>query len=189
MKAKEIAKTLHGLFLIIKFDNNFVNLFDNSEKYFWKSFYAAIIVAPFQFIYEWGLYINLDEKPPLIRIIPIEILEYIILWLLFPLVMNYIVKVINREDKYFNYIIAYNWFQMGISITIMPFVILSIFNLLPSIIGSLFETLIFIIFVLYNIFIARETLKQTNSSSFSIVLIDILLTLLTTQIIISMLSS
>ena len=187
MNAKEIAKILHGFFLIIKLDNRFVKFFDNNEKYFWKSFYAALIVAPLQVFYEWGVYIKLDEKPPLIRIIPIETLEYIILWFFFPLVMTHIIKAINREEKYFNYIITYNWFQMGLSITIMPFRILSVFNLIPLTIGTLFETIIFIAYIFYNVFIAREILRLTNGPSFSIILINILLTLLITQIILSML--
>ena len=187
MNAKEIAKILHGFFLIIKLDNRFINSFHNNEKYFWKSFYAALLVAPLQIFYEWGIYIKLEEKPSLIRIIPIETLEYIILWFFFPLVMTYVIKAINREEKYFKYIITYNWFQMGLSITIMPFIILSIFNFIPLTIGTLFETLIFIAYIFYNVFIAREIFKLTNGPSFSIVLIDILLTLLITQIIISIL--
>ena len=101
--------------------------------------------------------------------------------------MTYVIKAINREEKYFKYIITYNWFQMGLSITIMPFIILSIFNFIPLTIGTLFETLIFIAYIFYNVFIAREIFKLTNGPSFSIVLIDILLTLLITQIIISIL--
>ena len=187
MSAKEIANVFYGFFLIIKFDERFIDHFENSEKAFWKSFYAAIVIAPVQLIYEWGLYVSSDERPGLIRTIPIGVLEYIILWTLFPLVMIYITKVINREEHYFKYIVSYNWFQMCISITIMPFIILSVFNFLPASISSLLETLVFLLFVFYNIFIAKVILKLQTGPGFSIVLIDILLTLLVTQIILSIL--
>ena len=187
MSAKEIANIFYGFFLIIKFDEKFKDHFENSEEAFWKSFYAAIIVAPLQLIHEWGLYISSDEKPNLARTIPIEVLEYTILWILFPLVMTYITKVINREEQYFRYIVSYNWLQMCISITIMPLIILSVFNFLPVSASTFLETMVFLIFISYNIFIAKITLKLQTGPSFSIVLIDILLSLLVTQIILTIL--
>ena len=187
MSAKEIASILHGFLLIIKFDEKFKDHFENSHEAFWKSFYAAIVVAPLQVIYEWGLYISLDEKPNLTRAIPIEVLEYTILWVLFPLVMTYITKVINREEQYFRYIVTYNWLQMCISIIIMPLIILSVFNFLPISASTFLETMVFLLFVTYNIFIVKIALKLQTGPSFSIVLIDVLLTLLVTQIILSIL--
>ena len=98
--------------------------------------------------------------------------------------MIYISKVLNREKKYFIYMTTYNWFQMGIGLILMPVVILSVLGKINLQIGNILETIIFFSYIFYSMFLAREALKIPTGSSLSIVLIDILLTLMVSQIII-----
>jgi len=184
MNSREVANVILGLWKIALIDKKCFNFFSGTEEGFWRSFQAAAVIAPLHLIYEWGLYINSENTSPFLRVFTIEILEYVILWVLYPLVMIYISKALKREEKYFIYMTAYNWFQMGIGLILMPIVILSVFGKINLQASNILETIIFLSYIFYSIFIAREALKIPTGSSLSIVLIDILLTLMVSQIVI-----
>ena len=130
----------------------------------------------------------MDAPPPGWRVATIESLEYVILWVLYPLAMFYVVKLLNRKTEFFGYMVAYNWFQLGVGYVAMPLVILSQFELLPTSVSGFFDSLIFVAYVTYAAFIARAGLKITTGSGIGIVVIDILLTLLVGQTTLRMLT-
>jgi len=130
----------------------------------------------------------MDERPPVFRAIAIESLEYVILWVLYPFVMIYVVKLMDREPQYFRYLVAYNWFQMGVGLIVLPLAILASFSVLPLALSSFFDTITFVAYIVYAIFIARTALQLTVGAGSGIVLLDIVVTLIVGQIALRMLT-
>ncbi|MGB1875682.1 MAG: hypothetical protein ACPHGY_01985 [Rhodospirillaceae bacterium] len=186
--AKEVAGALYGLWRLVRWDEKALGFFNATEDGFWRSFMAAVFVAPLQATYQVSVYLTMDEPPSACRMAAIESIEYVILWTLYPLVMFYIVKLLDRETEFFGYAVAYNWFQLGVGFVAMPVVILSQLQVLPLAISGFFDSMIFVAYVTYAAFIARAGLKVSIGTGIGIVVIDILLTLMVGQVTLRMLS-
>lgn len=188
MDTKETAGALYGVWRIARWDEKAFSFFNATEQGFWRSYTAALCVAPLQALYQLSVYLTLDTPPPAWRMIAIESIEYVILWVLFPLAMFYIAKLLERDGAFFRYIIAYNWFQLAVGYLAMPFGILTQFGLLAPSVSGFFDSLIFVSYVTYAAFIARAGLKVGVGTSIGIVIIDILLTLMVGQVTLQMLT-
>ena len=101
--------------------------------------------------------------------------------------MYYIAQALDRSHSFFCYIVSYNWFQLGIGIIIMPWIILSGFNILPGGISDFVGTMAFIAYTFYAAFMARVALDITVGGAIGIVLLDILVTLMVGQVTLRML--
>ena len=185
--AKETAGALYGLWRLVRGDDSCFDYFSDTEAGFWRSFAAAAVLAPFQALYQVTVYLDTETPPPLFRLIAIESLEYIILWLLYPVVMLYAVQLLERKEHYFRYMTTYNWFQMGVGLIVLPMAILSGFNLIPAGLSGFVDSITFVMYIVYAIFIARGALHLSVGAGSGLVLLDIVLTLIVGQITLRML--
>lgn len=186
--AKETAAALYGLWRLVRGGDSCFDYFSNSEAGFWRSFIAAAVLAPLQALYQLTLYLSAETPPPLFRLTVVESLEYVILWLLYPVVMLSVVQLLDRDERYFRYMTTYNWFQMGVGLIVLPIAILSGFGLMPDGLGGVFDSITFVMYIVYAIFIARGALDLTVGAGCAIVLLDIVLTLIVGQITLRMLT-
>lgn len=182
ISTKESAGVLYGLWRIACWDEKAFEFFNATEQGFWRSYIAAALVAPLQAIYQIGVYLTAEQPPPAVRMFFIESLEYITLWLLYPVVMLSVVKILDRDAQFFRYLVAYNWFQLAVGFIAMPIIILTQFELLPLPIAGFFDSMIFVAYVSYAGFIARAGLNVTLGTGIGIVVLDIVLTLMLGQI-------
>ena len=179
---REAAGALYGIWRIARCDENAFTFFNASEDGFWRSFTAAFLLAPLQAAYEVSIYLGMDEPPPALRMAVVESLEYIILWVLYPLTLFYVVHMLDRQIAFFRYIVAYNWFQLGVGMVIMPWIILAGFGLLPVSVADFIVTMSFVVYSFYAAFIARAGLFVAVGTAIGVVLIDLLLTLVVSQV-------
>ena len=109
IKAAEVAYAAYGAWRLARFDASGIEVFGNTVEAFWRSFYAAVIVAP---AYAVLLMLHFAEREiasgPL-RIALVELSSYTIAWVAFPLAMFHIAERISRGDRYLRYITAHNW--------------------------------------------------------------------------------
>jgi len=134
-------------------------------------------------IYASSVYLNMPQPPTIFFFAAINLLEYIILWLAYPLVVFYIAKLIKRENKFIIYIVMYNWSQLAVSLIIMPLQIALGFEILSSSTYLASYLLILGLYLAYIPFIARAAFKINIRHSYAFVGVDILLTLFIGQII------
>ena len=186
IEAREAAGALYGIWRIVRCDEKAFTFFNATESGFWRSFTAAFLLVPLQALYQITVYITLEDPPHALRMAAIEGLEYTILWLLFPITMYYVVRLIGREDSFLRYIVAYNWFQLGIGFVVMPWIILTGFGFLPTSVADFASTMSFVAYTFYAAFIARAGLSVAVGTAIGIVLIDILLTLMLGQVTVRM---
>lgn len=180
--ARETAGALYGVWRIARCDENAFSFFNASEEGFWRSFTAAAFLAPLQAVYQITVYTGMNEPPNAFRMMLVESLKYVILWVLYPLTLFYVARLLDREAAFLKYIVAYNWFQMGIGFVIMPWIILTGFGLLPVSVADFIGTMSFVAYTFFAAFIARAGLKLAVGTAIGIVLLDILLTLTVGQV-------
>jgi hypothetical protein len=173
----EFVYVLRGLRRLIQFDVGGLGYFDRSIEGFWRSFRAALLLAP---LYSIVIPLNLELIRPTVgwqHIMIIEILAYIVSWLLFPLVAYEICRLIGRDAEYPGYIVVYNWSKILI-------VAAQVLVWLPTVMGitdaetsaGLYRVA-YVAFLIYLWFIARASLRIDAFSAIGLVLTSYVLTL------------
>ena len=99
---RELSVALYGVWRFAALDRTAVQFFDNTPNAFWKSFNAAWLALP---AYALLVLISFTQHPveagP-IRILSIEVISYVIGWVLFPLVIIAFTDITRSTQKYFN---------------------------------------------------------------------------------------
>jgi len=155
----EFVYVLRGLRRLVQFDIDGLSYFDRSIEGFWRSFRVAFLVAP---IYAIVIPLDLEAIKPTVgwqHIMMVEILAYIVGWLLYPLAAYEVCRLIGREAEYPGYIVVYNWSQILI-------VAAELLSWLPTLMGittadtsaSLYR-IVFFLFLIYLWFVARAALR------------------------------
>jgi hypothetical protein len=173
----EFVYVLRGLRRLIQFDVGGLGYFDRSIEGFWRSFRVALLIAP---LYSIVIPFELELIKPTAgwqQIMIVEILAYIVSWLLYPLAAYEICRLVGREAEYPGYIVVYNWSKMLIASA-------QVLVWLPTLMGitaaetshSLYR-IVYLIFLIYLWFIARAGLRIDPFSAIGMVFTSYVLTL------------
>ncbi|MBM3533653.1 MAG: hypothetical protein FJX60_11530 [Alphaproteobacteria bacterium] len=150
--------------------------FDRSLPGFWRSYTAAVIGAP---IHALLLIVSREEAAgPLASVhdAAIEAITYMTTWVAYPLLVTQIVKRLDREDRFFDYMVPYNWAALA---QLVLFTTAAAVRLaLPGFLGSVLMLVAIAAVLHLQWFIAREGLAVTGRVAFLVVLSDISLSLM-----------
>lgn len=165
----EIAYALYGAWRLARLDPGGMGYFDRSIAGFWKSFFAALLVAPGHILL---LIIEFDEAEltaPLPRIVVVLMIIYVLSWTAFPLVMHYLTQNINRSAEYTGVIVANNWAQVIQIALLCPVTAIARSGLLPEALGGLLWFAAFCAILYYSWFIMRTALRISGPAATGIV--------------------
>ncbi len=173
----EVTRAVYGAWRLALFDRRGLDFFDGTVEAYWKSFYAAAIVAP---AYALLLVLRLGEvgtPASPVAIAAVETLAYIIGWVAFPLIMIYVCDRIGRFDRYLRYIVAHNWSNV---MQVAVFLLVTI--LAKGFLGggqAVFLGLAATLAILfYQWFIARAALEVSGGGAAAIVGLDLMISIL-----------
>lgn len=174
---QETSRALYGVWLFARLDPTAEALFGNSLAAARRSFVVAVIMAP---LFALQAFIDFDGTPladPWIYGV-VQALSYVILWTAWPVLMATLAPALGRADRYGVYIAASNWFVLAEFAILFPLTILESASLLPEAAVAEAQQMIQIGLMLYEWFIARNTLKISATMAAALVLIEFLLTVL-----------
>lgn len=145
--------------------------FDRSLEGFWRSFTAAVLGAP---IHALLLFAGKGESTGPIDTwhdAMVEAIAYVVTWTAFPLLMTRIARRLGREDRFFDYMVPYNWAALAqlVLFTLAAFLRL----VLPGFLGSVLMLVAIAAVLHLQWFIAREGLAVSGRYAFLIVLADL----------------
>ena len=174
---QEFAAIFAGVRGLLRFEPKALANFDASHDGFWKSFWAAALVLP---IAAAAVARQAIQAPPesLWRFIAFQTIGYAIGWLLFPFVMVRISAMLGRADRYYAYMVPYNWFHLVEIVFLGPLMLMGLSGLVPGPIESLLSLLFLAAMLGYQWFIAKNALKVENGTAAALVVIDLLLSIL-----------
>lgn len=173
--ADEIASSIRGAFRLAAFDANGLALFNRTPEGFWRSFVAAILVAPGYLIIA-GIAPEPGVAPePNLHDVLVGWIAYVILWIAFPVAMEPISRLLGRQDSYVGYIVAYNWGAVP-KMAVFLVAALAVWALRLGDAGSNFVGgVAFIAILIYCWFIARTALNIDAFAAVGVVAIDFVL--------------
>ncbi len=177
ISTREIVYSVYGAWRLARLDRGGMRHFDISLEGYWRSFFAALIVAPAHIalvLIEGG---PGAEESEWLGFWLVKAIAYAAGWTAWPLVMFYIAKAIDREPAYLGYIVAYNWAQI-VAAGLFFLVAIVATTMLPA--GAVEATffLTTMLLLAYQWFIARAALDIGGGLAAGLVILDLVVSVM-----------
>jgi hypothetical protein len=176
--AREIIYGVYGAWRLAHLDPAGMQYFDRSLHGFWRSFWAAAVIAP---AYALMVFMRIAERQTdgfTLRVLLIEIIAYAIGWTAFPLAAWYLLSALEKADRYFGYIVAYNWSNVLQVCVYVPLTLLEATDMLPTVVISLLGLAAVGAILYYQFFIARTALQVDVPVAIGLVFMDVMIAIL-----------
>ncbi len=178
---REIIAGLYGALRLLRGDPDGLALFDDSDQGFWRSFFAAVLVAP-----GYIAFAHFDPRPMsagTVRIVMVEAIAFVIVWAAFPLAMYHFTRAIGRAERYRLHIVAYNWSQVIQTVIASPLLLGARHSgVVPEATADLLSLVVLLALGLYEWFIARSALKLPGFGALAVVMLSFLIVLVMSDV-------
>jgi hypothetical protein len=168
---QEVVRSIYGAYRLAWLDHSGMSHFNLSVDGFWRSFFAAVLVAPG---YALLVVQDLAGRPEAVSpawAFVVETLGYVITWAAFPLIAIVVTQLLGLSRNYAAMIIAANWaavIQIGLFL-----VAVALGFVLPALAGFT-VTLATVAILFYQWFVIRTALDTTGGIAIALVLVDLL---------------
>jgi hypothetical protein len=172
----EVRFALTGLLRLARGDRGGLLCFDRSVDGFWRSFRAAVLCYPLYLLLLTMRVASADwQNSGVLVIVTAETIGYVISWTAFPLAMLSVTHRIGRADRYFDFMVPYNWYQLPQSV-LFVLVGLASANGSPDSSAAQATAIVAAAAVLgYEWYLARVALDITRSAAVLVVFVDLVL--------------
>jgi len=175
--AAEIRFALAAIARLARGDVAALTAFDVGRAGMIRSFYAALVAAPLYAILVVTRVDGVDPVELSLRNAVIETIAYVMGWTAFPLAAFYMVRALDRLDRYPLFITTYNWSNLGLTMIYVPVAVIIGNDLLPGIIGSTLGIVTMLAMIYFQWFIARVALGIPPLPAAGIIALDVALAL------------
>ena len=172
----EIHEALAGVIRIWKGDVSGFHAFDRSLPGFWRSYTAALLGVP---IHVLLLLVSRGEAAGPIDSWHdgmVEAIAYAVTWLAYPLLMLGITDRMGRAERFFDYMVPYNWAALAQLLVFTAAALLR--AALPGFLGAVLMLVALAAVIHLQWFIAREGLAISGRFAFLVVVADLSLSFL-----------
>ncbi len=186
---RDIVYGIYGALRLARLDAGAMSYFERTPAGFWKSFFAAVIVAPgFAIIiaYELSRIVPGIEAGAL-RVFLVQIVAYVLGWAAFPVLVHQICEATGRGEAYIGYIVAYNWSKVIQIAVFLPVIGLIALGAPGADGGWMLRLAVSFLILFYQWFITRTALAVTAMGAVGYVVLDFVIDLTIRMITLSML--
>lgn len=170
----EIRRALEGAFILARLDVSGLERFDVSVDGFWKSFAAALLVAPAYAVLIAEQYVMRGSEAPLGSILTVELLSFVATVIAFPIVAIVLTRLLGLGGRYVPLVVAANWSTVPQITLVLAALVLA--NVVPGARGALFGAAT-IAAMIYSWFVIRTALGTTGMIAFGLLVVDVILSL------------
>lgn len=185
---REIVYGIYGAWRMARLDPGAMSYFERTPEAFWKSFFAAVIVAPGFAILIIDQMSQIEFEAGVARIIVVELIAYLLAWIVFPALVHQICEAIGKREAYIGYIVAFNWSKVIQMAVFLPVIAVIATGVLPEDSGSLLRWVVSILILSYEWFVTRTALGVTAMGAVGFVALDLVIDLIVRGITIGMLN-
>jgi hypothetical protein len=170
----EVKLALVGCWRLARGDRGGLGCFDRSHDGFWRSFRAAFLAYPL-FLLLLTMRVTGEQWTAAggWRIVAIETIAYAVGWTAFPLIVLNLVQRIGRRERYFDFMVAYNWSQLPESALFL------LVGLVESVVfggaGEFLAVVAAVAVFVYEWFVARVALDTSGVVAAIVIVLDLLL--------------
>jgi hypothetical protein len=169
---KEVLESLYGACRLAFLDRSGMKHFNLSFEGFWRSFFAAVIVAP-----AFALLIaeELSARPGSFDLgwaTLVQILAYVLSWAAFPLAAVVLTQLLGLSRNYVPLIVALNWATV---LQVGAFLAAVVLGLAIPVVDGLLPMLMTGAALFYQWFVTRAALETSGGIALMLVLVDLVL--------------
>lgn len=174
----EVAGAIVGAFRLLLFDAQALARFNLTVEGFWRSFFAAVLIAPF-----FALMAALELKGRLggtsvAWVVAVEFGAYVVGWTIYPLLMVYVTRLLGLSHNYVPYIIVFNWGSVVRIAAFFPLIAIGSTGLVPSSAMATLMVVAILVALGYHWIVARVALGASAATTLGLVVLEFLLSLL-----------
>ncbi len=172
----EVGRAIYGAWRLMLFDADGMAFFDTSIDGFWRSFFAAVVVAP---AYVLFVVVNLATAeteavdPGWVALVKCG--AYLASWVVFPAAAVFVTRLLGVTARYIPLIVAYNWSNVPALLILLPVEVLTASG---SGIGETIGTFALLFILVYEWFVVRVALGVAAFTAVGVVVFDVLLGLI-----------
>jgi hypothetical protein len=171
---EEVLSALYGAYRLAWFDSSGMTYFNLTVEGFWRSFFAAVLVAP-----AYAILVGLQsaaeaEDFNLALVFLSESIGYILAWCAFPIVALVLTRLLGLDRNYVALIVAHNWSAVPQTAAFVAVVLLGV--VLPQGVGTLLVTLTTGAILVYQWFVIRTALESSGGVALMLLLVDLVVT-------------
>ena len=185
---RDIVYGFFGAWRLAHLDRGGMAYFDATVSGFWKSFFAAALVAPIYIVF---VALDMSEQVydagPL-RVFLIHLLTYSMSWTVFPVIVHPICQAIDRDEAYVPYIVALNWGMAIQFLVYLPVAIILWLGILPSALAVTLKLGIYGVLLGYEWFIARTALNVQPWPATGLVALNFMIGIILSTLVIALLN-
>jgi hypothetical protein len=173
--ARDVAAALYGAWRLMRFDAGGLTWFDASLTGFWRSFFAAVVVAPAFALLVWLEFQARTEPFNGAWAALVMSVTYVLGWAVFPLAAIPITRLLSLSDRYVPLIVAYNWISVPQVVLFLVVGLAGGRTADPSAAAMLLEMGAVAYILVYQWFVVRAALQTNALTAAAIVILDIVL--------------
>jgi hypothetical protein len=168
--------SLTGAIRLARGDRGGMACFDPSEDGFWHSFRAGVLCYPLYLILltfpiEIGPVPELDPW----RVAIVETIHYVISWVAFPLLMIPLVDWLRRRERYFAFMVAYNWCQAPQTAVFTAVALAGATGLLSAEGVLIADLIVGVAALVYEWYVSYVALEVTRPKAVLVIVADVVL--------------
>ncbi len=174
--AREVARALYAAWRLMRFDPQGFAWFDLSADGFWRSFFAAALVAPAYLVIIAFEFSERSIDSSAVWVTFVFLVAYALEWIVWPLAAIPITRLLGLSTNYVALIVATNWINVPQSLLVAGAAVLDQWVGLAGVIGP-FLTLGTTLYVLiYQWFATRVALDTQGLTAAGVVILQVLIT-------------
>ncbi|MEX0922371.1 MAG: hypothetical protein WD489_01720 [Rhodovibrionaceae bacterium] len=174
----EIAAALYATWRLAHLDKTAFAHFDVSVAGAYKSFFAAVIVAPGYALVLLLLYGGQRFEASGPAILAMTLLGYVLVWTIFPLVAHAVLRALAVQERFIPLLVGYNWAQCLIVYALLPLVALAASGMLAGVADLLLFLAQIFVAPAYLWFILRTALKGDGHIAFGLLIVALMIELI-----------
>jgi hypothetical protein len=181
----EILQSLQGAWRLARLDRAGMTFFNLTVAGFWRSFFAAVLVAPGYAILiaqklaereavapEVAPSVVATGEPAMIWAVVVQAVTYVLSWAAFPIVAALLTWLLNLGRAYVALIVAGNWASVIQMAAFLAALLLG--YVLPAALAPILITVVTGGILFYQWFVIRTALQTSGGVALAFVLVDLL---------------
>lgn len=170
---KEVFQSLYGAYRLAFLDQSGMGHFNLSVEGFWRSFFAAVLVAPgFALLVAQKLSVR-PEPLDLGWATLVQTLAYALSWAAFPLAAVVLTHLLGLSRHYVALIVALNWAAVVQVAVFLGTVAIGL--VVPGVLEGLLLLVVTGAILFYQWFVTRTALQTSGGVALMLVLVDLVL--------------
>ncbi|MCH8808927.1 MAG: hypothetical protein IH993_03710 [Proteobacteria bacterium] len=175
---RDIVYGIYGAWRLARRDPGAMTYFERTVEGFWKSFFAAVIVAPgYALILLFDLS-HVEIEAGALRIFLVQSCAFVIGWTAFPVAVHHVCEVIDKKEAFIGYVVAFNWGKVIQIAVFLPAIGLIATGILSEETGLFVRWIVSLLILGYMWLIARTALGVSAMGAVGFVVLDLVIDLI-----------